>query len=378
MNDLDEFESWHKDLSEWERFQDKLERTSGEKTYYKACNFDNKALKKLQLKNDENKIILYQDDNEITRVSVRFADEDLWLTQNQLAEIYSTTKQNISQHIDNILKDGELDANRTVKDFLTVRQEGKRQVQRSVLHYNLDMVIALGYRVQSQVATRFRRWATQRLHEYIQKGFAMDDERLKQGGNRYFRELLQRIRDIRSSERNFYQQVTDIYATATDYDPRDNMTKMFFATVQNKLHYAVHENTAAEVIYNRVDNEKPFVGMTNFKGNYVTKDDVKIAKNYLSEIELQRLNLLVSGFLDFAEFQALEMNPMTMKDWIETLDNQIIAHKRKVLIGKGNISHKQAIEKAEKEFAIYRKREMELLESDFDKEIKKLKDNNLK
>lgn len=181
MNDLDEFESWHKDLSEWERFQDKHERTSGEKTYYKACNFDNKALKKLQLKNDENKIILYQDDNEITRVSVRFADEDLWLTQNQLAEIYSTTKQNISQHIDNILNDGELDANRTVKDFLTVQQEGKRQVQRSVLHYNLDMVIALGYSVQSQVATRFRRWATQRLHEYIQKGFAMDDERLKQG-----------------------------------------------------------------------------------------------------------------------------------------------------------------------------------------------------
>lgn len=325
--------------------------------------------------NVENKIILYQDDNEITCISVRFADEDLWLTQNQLADIYCTTKQNISQHIDNILNDGELDQNRTVKEFLTVRQEGTRQVQRSVMHYNLDMIIALGYRVQSQIATRFRRWATQRLHEYIQKGFAMDDERLKQGGNRYFRELLQRIRDIRSSERNFYQQVTDIYATATDYDPRDGMTKMFFATVQNKLHYAVHENTAAEIIYNRVDNEKPFVGMTNFKDNYVTKDDVKIAKNYLSEIELQRLNLLVSGFLDFAEFQALEMNPMTMKDWIEALDNQIIAHKRKVLIGKGNISHKQAIEKAEKEFAIYRKREMDLLESDFDKEIKKLKDN---
>lgn len=326
--------------------------------------------------NEENKIILYQDDNEITRVSVRFADEDLWLTQNQLAEIYCTTQQNISQHVDNIYKDGELSIEATNKKFLLVRQEGNRQVKRNIDHYNLDMIIALGYRVQSQVATRFRRWATQRLHEYIQKGFAMDDERLKQGGNRYFRELLQRIRDIRSSERNFYQQVTDIYATATDYDPRDNMTKMFFATVQNKLHYAVHENTAAEVIYNRVDNEKPFVGMTNFKGNYVTKDDVKIAKNYLTEIELQRLNLLVSGFLDFAEFQALEMNPMTMKDWIEALDNQIIAHKRKVLIGKGNISHKQAIEKAEKEFAIYRKREMDMLESDFDKEIKKLKDNN--
>ena len=322
--------------------------------------------------NEENKIILYQDDNEITRVSVRFADEDLWLTQSQLAEIYDTSQQNISQHIDNIYKDGELIAEATNKKFLLVRQEGNRQVRRNIDHYNLDMVIALGYRVQSQIATRFRRWATQRLHEYIQKGFAMDDERLKQGGNRYFRELLQRIRDIRSSERNFYQQVTDIYATATDYDPRSEMTKTFFATVQNKLHYAVHENTAAEVIYNRVDNEKPFVGMTNFKGNYVTRDDVKIAKNYLSEIELQRLNLLVSGFLDFAEFQALEMNPMSMKDWIEALDNQIIAHKRKILIGKGNISHKQAIEKAEKEFEIYRNREMDMLESDFDKEVKRL------
>ncbi len=321
--------------------------------------------------NEENKIILYQDDNEITRVSVRFADEDLWLTQSQLAEIYDTSQQNISQHIDNIYKDGELIAEATNKKFLLVRQEGNRQVRRNIDHYNLDMVIALGYRVQSQIATRFRRWATQRLHEYIQKGFAMDDERLKQGGNRYFRELLQRIRDIRSSERNFYQQVTDIYATATDYDPRSEMTKTFFATVQNKLHYAVHENTAAEVIYNRVDNEKPFVGMTNFKGNYVTKDDVKIAKNYLSEIELQRLNLLVSGFLDFAEFQALEMNPMSMKDWIEALDNQIIAHKRKILIGKGYISHKQAIEKAEKEFEIYRQREMDMLERAFDTEIKR-------
>ena len=322
----------------------------------------------------QNQIILYQDDNDITRVSVRFADEDLWLTQNQLAEIYCTTQENISMHIRNIYADNELDANRTYKDFLLVRQEGNRQVQRNIAHYNLDMIIALGYRVQSQVATRFRRWATQRLHEYIQKGFAMDDERLKQGGNRYFRELLQRIRDIRSSERNFYQQITDIYATSVDYDPRSEMTKMFFATVQNKLHYAVHEHTAAEVIYERVDNEKPFVGMTNFRGNYVTKDDVKIAKNYLSEIELQRLNLLVSGFLDFAEFQALEMNPMTMQNWIEALDGQIIAHKRKVLMGKGNISHQQAIEKAEKEFEIYRQREMQLLESDFDREIKKLKE----
>ena len=251
---------------------------------------------------EQNKIILYQDDNEITRVAVRFADEDLWLTQNQLAEIYCTSRENITMHIKNIYADEELLSDSTSKDFLLVREEGSRQVKR-----------------------------------------------------------------------NFYQQVTDIYATAVDYDPRSDMTKTFFATVQNKLHYAVHENTAAEVIYNRVDNEKPFVGMTNFKGNYVTKDDVKIAKNYLSELELQRLNLLVSGFLDFAEFQALEMNPMTMKDWIEALDGQIIAHKRKVLIGKGGVSHAQAIKKAEQEFEIYRQREMEMLESDFDREVKKLK-----
>ena len=327
-----------------------------------------------EIENNDNNIILYQDENNITRVSVRFSDEDLWLTQAQIAELYDTTQQNISQHIESIFRDGELQKTATNKKFLLVRTEGTRQVKRNIDHYNLDMIIALGYRVQSQIATRFRRWATERLHEYIQKGFAMDDERLKQGGSRYFRELLQRIRDIRSSERNFYQQVTDIYATAVDYDPRSDVTKIFFATVQNKLHFAVHEHTAAEVIYNRVDNEKPFVGMTNFKGDYVTKDDVKIAKNYLSEIELQRLNLLVSQFLDFAEFQALEQLPMTMKDWVEALDNQIVANRRKLLEGKGTVSHKQAIEKAEKEFELYRQREMKQLESDFDKAMKMLKD----
>lgn len=326
----------------------------------------------------ENNVIIYQDENNVTRVSVRFSDEDIWLTQAQIAELYETTQQNISQHIEGIYKDGELERNSTNKKFLLVRTEGTRQVKRNLDHYNLDMIIALGYRVQSQVATRFRRWATQRLHEYIQKGFAMDDERLKQGGSRYFRELLQRIRDIRSSERNFYQQVTDIYATAVDYDPRSDMTKMFFATVQNKLHYAVHEHTAAEVIYKRVDNQKPLVGMTNFKGDYITKDDVKIAKNYLSEIELQRLNLLVSQFLDYAEFQALEQVPMTMKEWIEALDNQIVVNKRKLLEGKGNITHKQAIEKAEREFEIYRAREMRQLESDFDLAVKMLNENGSK
>lgn len=322
---------------------------------------------------NKNNILIYQDENGITKVNVRFTDEDVWLTQNQLAEIYDTSQQNVALHIKNIYADGELmDSEATHKKYLLVRQEGNRQVQRNIDHYNLDMIIALGYRVQSQVATRFRRWATMRLHEYIQKGFTMDDERLKQGGNRYFRELLQRIRDIRASERNFYQQVTDIYATSIDYDPRCDMTREFFATVQNKLHYAVHEHTAAEVIYERVDSDKPMVGMTNFKGNYITKDDVKIAKNYLTEGELKRLNLLVSQFLDFAEFQALEMREMKMVDWIAALDNQIILLQRKLLEGKGHISHKQAMEKAEREFSIYRQREMARLESDFDKMVKKL------
>ena len=325
----------------------------------------------VQGKND-NYLIIYQDDNGLVKVNVRFADEDVWLTQGQLAEIYDTTQQNIALHIKNIYADKELADEATHKKYLLVRQEGNRNVQRNIDHYNLDMIIAIGYRVQSQVATRFRRWATERLHEYIQKGFAMDDDRLKQGGNRYFRELLQRIRDIRASERNFYQQVTDIYATSVDYDPRTDLTRTFFATVQNKLHYAIHEHTAAEIIYDRVDCDKPFVGMTNFKGDYITKDDVKVAKNYLTENELQRLNLLVSQFLDFAEFQALEEHPMLMTDWIAALDNQIISLQRKLLEGKGSVSHQEAIEKAEREFNIYRQREMAQLESDFDKMVKRL------
>lgn len=326
----------------------------------------------MKTNNNANHLVIYQDDNGLVKMNVRFSDEEVWLTQAQLSEIYETTQENISIHISNIYKDAELEPNRTYKKILLVRQEGNRRVKRQIDHYNLDMIIALGYRVQSQVATRFRRWATERLHEYIQKGFAMDDERLKQGGNRYFRELLQRIRDIRASERNFYQQVTDIYATSVDYDPRTELTRNFFATIQNKLHYAVHEHTAAEIIFDRVDSNKPFVGMTNFKGDYITKDDVKIAKNYLSEKELQRLNLLVSQFLDFAEFQALEERPMRMADWISALDNQIIALQRKLLEGKGSISHKEAIEKAEREFMSYRQREMEQLKSDFDKMVKQL------
>ncbi len=320
----------------------------------------------------ENRLILYNDENGRVSVNVRFADEDVWLTQAQLVEIYQSSKSNVSEHLSHIFEDKELDEHSVVRKFRTTATDGKNY---SIAHYNLDVVIALGYRVQSSIAVRFRRWATQRLHEYIQKGFTMDDERLKQGGNRYFRELLQRIRDIRSSERNFYQQVTDIYATSTDYDPRSKMTKLFFATVQNKMHYAVHEHTAAELIYERVDNGKPFVGMTNFKGNYVTRDDVKIAKNYLTESELQRLNLITSQFLDYAELQALEQTPMTMADWIAALDDQLLRLRKQILEGSGTVTHEEAIAKAEQEFQIYREREMRMLESDFDKAIKRLRDH---
>ena len=322
----------------------------------------------------DNEIMIYEDKDGITKVNVKIIEDDIWLTQNQIADIYKTTQENISIHIKNIYKDNELNLDSTNKKFLLVQKEGTRKVKRNIDHYNLDMIIALGYRVQSDVAVRFRIWATRRLHEYIQKGFAMDDERLKQGGNRYFKELLQRIRDIRLSERNFYQQVTDIYATSIDYNPRSEITKKFFVTVQNKLHYAVHEHTAAELTHERVDNEKPYVGMTNFKGDYVTIDDVKIAKNYLSEIELQRLNLLVSQFLDFAELQALEQRQMKMQDWVNELDNQILLNRRKILEGNGSISHEEAIKKAEKEFEVYREREMRLLQSDFDIMIKELKE----
>ena len=302
-------------------------------------------------------------------VVARFENDDVWLTQKHLAELFNTTKQNVNQHILAIYGSGELDRNRTVKKYLTVQTEGTRTIGRHVDHYNLDMIIALGYRIDSPIAIRFRQWATQRLHELIQKGFALEDERLKQGGNRYFKELLQRIRDIRASERNFYQQVTDVYATATDYDPRADITREFFATVQNKMHYAVHEHTAAEVIYERVDSDKPNVGMLTFKGDYVTKDDVRIAKNYLTENEISRLNLLVSQFLDFAEYKALSEEPMSMSDWVAALDDQLKRLRANILTDKGKVSHEEAMAKAEAEFEIYRAREMRQLKSDFDKAV---------
>jgi hypothetical protein len=317
--------------------------------------------------------ILYQDDNGITNVNVRFDGKDVWLSQQQIAELFMSSRTNVVEHIANIYQESELTEDTTCRNFRQVRLEGNRHVARDLPHYNLDMIIAVGYRVKSQVATRFRQWATQRLHEYIQKGFTLDDERLKGNGNRYFRELLQRIRDIRSSERNLYQQVTDIYATAIDYDSRTDITRRFFATVQNKMHYAAHQHTAAEVIYERVDANKPMVGMTNFKGNYITRDDVKIAKNYLSEKELQVLNLLVSQYLDFAELQAIEQQAMTMQQWIEKLDSILSVGNRPVLSNAGTISHEQAVEKATQEFETYRSKEMLQYESDFDRAIKELK-----
>jgi len=330
-------------------------------------------MKNKELQKKGPNFVIYETDNNIAKVSVRLEEETVWLTQKQLAEIFDSSKQNIGQHIKNIIEDGELDRNSVVKFFFTTAGDGKNY---NTEHYNLDMIISLGYRINSKVATKFRQWATERLKEYIVKGFTLDDERLKNGGGRYFRELLQRIRDIRSSERNLWQQVTDIYATSVDYDPRSEQTMTFFATVQNKMHYAVHQQTAAEVVYHRVDNEKVMLGMTNFKGNYITKEDVRIAKNYLSELELQKLNLLTEGFLGYAELQALEQKPMTMNDWQNFLDQQLKMLNRKILNNKGKISHKQAVEKAEKEFEMYRQREMRQLESDFDRAVKQLMQKN--
>lgn len=323
--------------------------------------------------------LIYQDENGIARVNVRFEGEDVWLLQEQIMELFDASRQDVSYHINQIYAENEQDPERTRKNFLIVRQEGKRSVKRNMYHYNLDMIIAVGYRVKSQVATRFRQWATQHLREFIQKGFTLDDDRLKGKGNRYFRELLQRIRDIRSSERNLYQQVTDIFITSIDYDPNANLTRKFFATVQNKLHYAAHQHTAAEVIYERVDAEKPMVGMTNFRGNYITKEDVQIAKNYLTEEELTYLNLLVSQYLDFAEIQALQQIPMRMAEWIEKLDSLMKLSGRQLLVGKGTISHEEAKKKAIAEFEKYRKIEMLQYESDYDRAIRELiqKENSL-
>ena len=283
--------------------------------------------------NNENNqsFLIYQDDNGISNVTVRFEGEDVWLTAEQLQMLFQASQQDVNHHIQQIYDDGELSREATNKKFLLVRTEGNRRVRRNILHYNLDMILAIGMRIRSEVAVRFRQWAIRHLHEFAVKGFTLDDDRLKGNRSRYFRELLQRIRDIRMSERNFYQKVTDIFATSVDYDRADDITRTFFATVQNKLHYAAPHHTAAELIHERVDADKPMVGMTNFDGTYITEDDVKIAKNYLTEKELEYLRLLVSQFLDFAELQALEQNPMHMADWVSKLDAMLTFSGRQLL-----------------------------------------------
>ncbi len=314
-------------------------------------------------------IIFYEGDDKKLRIKTLVEDDNLWLTQAQLATLYYTSKQNIGQHLKKCFAEQELDKDSVVKNFFTTAADGKNY---NTMFYNLDVIIWLGYRIDSETAIKFRQWATERLHEYMQKGFTLDDERLKQNGGRYFKELLQRIRDIRSSERNLWQQVTDIYATSIDYDKNAQLTKEFFSTVQNKMHYAIHQQTAAEVIYNRVDSNKPMIGITNFRGDYITKEDTHIAKNYLKEDELQKLNLLVEQYLGYAELQAIREIPMKMQDWKDELDNELKHLNFKVLKGKGEISRKQAINKANQEYDKYRKKELADYESDFDRSVKEL------
>ena len=299
----------------------------------------------------QGEIVIYQAESGDTKIDVRFVDETVWLTQVQMAELFQSSRTNIVEHIRNIYEEGELDENSTCRKFRQVRTEGNRQVTREIPHYNLDMIISLGYRVKSKIATQFRRWATERLKECMVKGFTMDDERLKKlGGGSYWKELLDRIRDIRSSEKVMYRQVLDLYATSVDYDPKSAESIAFFKMVQNKLHYAAHGHTAAEVIYERADADKPFMGLTALAGDFPTAKDIGIAKNYLSEDELRILNGIVSGYFDFAEVQAMRHNPMHMSDYVEHLDRVLASTGEKILVGAGKVSHKQAMEKAGKEY----------------------------
>ena len=315
---------------------------------------------------ENGEIIIYQTDDGLTKIDVKVQNETVWLSQQQMADLYDTTKQNISSHIKNIFDEEELAMDSTVKEFLTVQKEGNRKVERKVKYYNLDMIISLGYRIKSKVATNFRRWATERLKEYMIKGFTMDDERLKgNGGGNYWKELLARIKDIRSSEKVLYRQVLDLYATAVDYNPKDSKSIEFFKIVQNKLHYAAHGHTAPEVIYERADSDKPFMGLTTFSGDLPIMSDVVIAKNYLTEEELKVLNNLVSGYFDFAEIQAIRHNPMYMEDYIKQLDMILSSTGEKVLVGAGSVSHNQAIKKAKSEYKKYQIKTISPVEQEY-------------
>jgi hypothetical protein len=328
------------------------------------------------------KFLIYQPEDGKTRISVRLEGDTVWLTQASMAELFQTTPQNITLHIKNIYDDGELSEEATCKDYLQVQMEGEREVERARKHYNLEMILAVGYRVRSHRGTQFRRWATERLREYLVKGFVMDDERLKEGrglGTDYFDELLERIRDIRASEKRFYRKITDIYSLSVDYDPNAEVTQQFFATVQNKLHWAIHGHTAAELIRERADAEKPNMGLTTWKGAKVRKRDVGVAKNYLTEDEIRGLNRIVTMYLDYAEDQAENQRPMTMAEWREKLDAFLQFNQREVLQDAGDVSAGVAKALAEAEYEKYRRERLtrEAGEpDDFDRFVKQLKDKD--
>ena len=322
---------------------------------------------------NKGEIIIYQTEDGLTKIEVKMENETVWLTQAQLVELYQTSKSNISEHIKHIFEEGELDENSVVRKFRTTALDGKNY---NIAHYNLDMIISLGYRVKSSIATRFRRWATERLKEYIIKGFTMDDERLKgNAGGVYWKELLERIRDIRSSEKVLYRQVLDLYATSVDYNPQSNESIKFFKIVQNKLHYAAHGHTAAELIFQRADSEKRFMGLTSFSGELPVLKDIGIAKNYLNEEELKVLNNLVSGYFDLAEINAIEHKPMYMNDYVEQLDAILASGNRKLLIGSGNVSHDHAMKKAKEEYRKYQEITISPVEQAYIETIKSAGEN---
>lgn len=329
----------------------------------------------MYLKMVENKgdIVIYKTQDGLTKINVKFEDETVWLSQQQMALLFQTSRTNIVEHIKHIYEEGELEQLSTCRNFRQVQTEGNRKVEREIPFYNLDMIISLGYRVKSIVATQFRRWATELIKEYLKKGYALDDNRLKElGGGDYWKELLERIRDIRSSEKVMYRQVLDLYATSADYNPKSAESIAFFKMVQNKLHFATHGNTAAEVIYNRADAEKDFMGLSTFSGDFPTKKDVVIAKNYLSEKELKVLNNLVSAYFDLAEINAIEHNTMYMSDYVEQLDKILSSTGKDILENAGSVSHKQAVEKAEAEYQKFIQKNLSPVEKEYLEVIKNL------
>ena len=326
--------------------------------------------------NNTGSLLFYQTEDGLTKIEVRLVNETMWLTQAQMAELFQTTKQNVSLHIQNVFDEGELDRVSTVKEYLTVQTEGHRKVQRSLEYYNLDVIISVGYRVKSHRGTQFRIWATKQLREYLIKGFVLDDERIKQGGSGiYFDELLARIRDIRSSEKIFWRKVLDIYATSIDYNPNTEASKQFFRIVQNKMHYAAHGLTAAEVIASRANANKPLMGLTSFKDKAPKREDAIIAKNYLTEDELDTLNRIVTLYLEFAELQAKNRRVMYMQDWINKLDDFLKVSEREILQNPGKVSHDDALLIANREFDQFKSKQLgskSLVEDDFERVIKQL------